>query len=242
MTTPLWLAPDWPDDTVGALMTTRNGGVSAAPFHGMNLREGIGDDPAATARNQAVLAEVIGAAPVWLKQVHGTRVIRLTTHMERDARPEADAAITTERGIACAVQTADCLPVLFAAPGGVGAAHAGWRGLAAGVLEATVEALCGAAACRPDQIRAWMGPCIGPRRFEVGPDVLDAFGSDRHFRPHAPGKWLADLQGLARDRLLATGVKNLQADPSCTVEDPARFFSYRRDRVTGRMAACAWLR
>ena len=145
---------------------------------------------------------------------------------------------------------ADCLPVLFAAPGarGVGAAHAGWRGLAAGVLEATVQALCDAAGCAPQELSAWLGPCIGPRQFEVGADVLDAFGpaADRHFqlRPRADGapRWLADLPALARDRLQAAGVARISGGAWCTVEEPSRFFSFRRDRVTGRMAAAVWLR
>jgi YfiH family protein len=243
-----WLVPDWLDSRIGALMTTRSGGFSAAPFDTLNLREGIGDDPAAVARNQALLAEAMGATPVWLDQVHGVRVVRLTAEMATQPKPVADGVITTERGLACVVQTADCLPVLFAAPAGagVGAAHAGWRGLAAGVLEATVEALCDAARCTPADIDAWLGPCIGPRRFEVGADVLQAFGSaaddPARFMPHAPGKWMANLHLLARDRLQAAGVIRIQADATCTVEDAARFFSYRRDHVTGRMAAAVWLR
>ena len=163
--------------------------------------------------------------------------------------PQADASVCTEPGLACTVQVADCLPVLFAAPAarGVAGAHAGWRGLASGVLEATVEALCDAAGCAPGEVQAWLGPCIGPRRFEVGSDVLQAFGADpagdghAHFRPHAPGKWLADLAGLARARLRAVGVTQLSGGDWCTVEDASRFYSFRRDRVTGRMVAAIWL-
>jgi YfiH family protein len=137
--------------------------------------------------------------------------------------------------------------VLLAAPGGVAAAHAGWRGLAAGVLEATVTSLCEAAGCTPDQLEAWLGACIGPDRFEVGPDVLEAFGAPleggdpQRFRPHAPGKWLANLPRLARDRLQRSGVKAISGGRWCTVEDRSRFFSFRRDRVTGRMVAAVWL-
>jgi YfiH family protein len=171
--------------------------------------------------------------------------------MHADTAPwEADAAITTEPGLACTVMVADCLPVLFAAPRAraVGAAHAGWRGLAAGVLEATVQALCEVAACGADELSAWLGPCIGPRQFEVGADVQAAFGpaAARHFtarpRPDGSPRWLADLPALARDRLHAAGVLRITGGTWCTVEDPSRFFSFRRDQVTGRMAAAVWLR
>jgi polyphenol oxidase len=142
---------------------------------------------------------------------------------------------------------ADCLPVLFAAPGAVGAAHAGWRGLAGGVLEATVRALCEAAGCKPDQVQAWLGASIGPERFEVGADVLQAFGADPagdspRFRAQPDGKWMADLPALARDRLRNAGVAAVTGGRWCTVSDPSRFFSFRRDRVTGRMVAAIWLR
>ena len=243
-----WLVPDWQAPGVGALMTTRAGGVSAAPFDSLNLRAAVGDDAVVVAHNQRLVAQAIGATPVYLNQVHGREVVRLTA---ADARPgaaihTADASITTEPGIACAAQVADCLPVLFAAPGAraVGAAHAGWRGLALGVLEATLHRVCEAAGCEPREVQAWLGACIGPTRFEVGPDVLAAFeaapGSVR-FRPHGPGKWLADLPGLARDRLRAAGVLDVSGGSWCTVSAPSRFFSFRRDRVTGRMAALVWI-
>lgn len=248
---PDWLVPRWQAPGVGAVMTTRLGGVSAGPFASMNLRDGLGDDPRAVSANQALLAQGVGATPVWLNQVHGTRVLRLR---QADARvggcgQEADASITTEPGVVCAVQVADCLPVLFVAPNGrgVGAAHAGWRGLAQGILEATVRALCEAAHCEPVQLQAWLGPCIGPRQFEVGADVLEAFGAapraadSARFVPGHPGKWLANLPQLATDRLQAVGVSLISGGTWCTVESPSRFFSYRRDRVTGRMAALVWL-
>jgi YfiH family protein len=248
-----WLEPDWDVPSVGALMTTRQGGCSVGPFASMNLRDGLGDDPAAVARNRARFDQALAARPVLLNQVHGKRVVRLReADADADAPlQEADASITTVPGIACCVQVADCLPVLFAAPGGrgVGAAHAGWRGLAGGVVEATLAALCEAAACVPCEVQVWLGPCIGPRRFEVGADVLAAFGADPaaprdhpRFRSHAPGKWLADLAGLARDRLDAAGVTAISGGAWCTVEDASRFFSFRRDRVTGRMVAAVWLR
>ncbi len=245
-----WLRPVWAaggSPGSAGVMTTRGGGVSAAPFDTFNLRAGLGDSAAAVAANHAALARGVGCAPVFLDQVHGTRVVRLA---RSDALPgaavhQADASITTEPGLACAVQVADCLPVLFAAPAGrgVGAAHAGWRGLGAGVLEATVQALCEAAACEPHELQAWLGACIGPQRFEVGPDVVEAFGagSSARFVPQPAGKWLADLPGLARDRLHAAGVHAVSGGAWCTVSDASRFFSYRRDRVTGRMAALVWI-
>ena len=247
---PDWLIPAWAAPGVGALMTTRHGGVSAAPFDSFNLRHQIGDAPDAVARNQARLARAAGATPVYLNQVHGARVVRLGRVDAAPGAPvhDADASVTTLPGIACTVQVADCLPVLFAAPAGraVGAAHAGWRGLAAGVLEATLREVCVAADCEPAQVQAWLGACIGPGQFEVGADVLEAFGASGQgaagrFVPHAPGKWLADLPQLARDRLLAAGVQAVQGGSWCTVSEVSRFFSFRRDRITGRMAALVWV-
>ena len=246
-----WLAPPWAGRHVGALMSTRDGGLSEGPFTSMNLGTAVGDVPERVAANRARFASACGAAPVYLRQVHGTRVVRIGA---ADALPaallhDADASLTTEPGLACTVQVADCLPVLFAAPDGrgVAAAHAGWRGLAGGVLEATVAGLCEAAGCRPRDLDAWLGVCIGPRAFEVGADVLEAFGtapgrSDlRRFVPAHSGKWLADLAGLAQDGLAAAGVERVSAAAGCAFEDASRFFSYRRDRVTGRMAAAVWI-
>jgi len=246
-----WLVPPWADGRVGALMSTREGGQSDGPFASMNLGTAVGDLPERVAANRARFAVACSAAPVFLRQVHGRRVVRIGA---ADALPEAppheaDASLTTERGVACTVQVADCLPVLFAAPlgRGVAASHAGWRGLAAGVLEATVAGLCEAADCRPRDLDAWLGVCIGPRAFEVGEDVLEAFAvapggpSIRRFRPTEPGKWLADLAGLAQDRLATAGVMRVSAAAGCAFEDASRFFSYRRDRVTGRMAAAVWI-
>ena len=241
------ILPDWQVDAgIGALMSTRVGGVSVTLFDSLNLGRGVGDVPAAVEENRRRFAQAIGAKPVWMSQVHGTRVLRLRA--SDGAFHEADAAIATEPGLACTVMVADCLPVLFAAPQarGVAAAHAGWRGLAAGVLEATVAALCDAAACKPVELQAWLGPCIGPRQFEVGADVLEAFGGGPHFSPRhrADGalRWLADLPVLARERLNAAGVTKVDGAAACTVEERSRFFSFRRDGVTGRMAAAVWLR
>ncbi|HKX42307.1 MAG TPA: peptidoglycan editing factor PgeF [Burkholderiaceae bacterium] len=251
-----WLVPEWHVPGVGAVMTTRQGGVSVAPFDTLNLRAGQGDDPVAVAQNQRRLADAIGAAPVWLTQVHGAAVVPLTASDQQPGAPvhRADASFTVEPGVVCAAQVADCLPVLFAAPGarGVAAAHAGWRGLAGGVLDATIAALCEATNCEPDELQAWLGACIGPRRFEVGADVLQAFGADPDRRENQPGfaasqsrgehaKWLADLPWLARQRLAAAGVRAVSGGTWCTVEAPSRFFSYRRDGVTGRMAAAVWI-
>ncbi|WKB53535.1 peptidoglycan editing factor PgeF [Eleftheria terrae] len=246
-------------------MSTRTGGCSAAPYDSMNLGSHVGDGPADVARNRDRFAAVLGARPVFLNQVHGTRVVRLQAAdaAASAATIDADAAFTTEAGLACTVMVADCLPVLFAAPGGrgVAAAHAGWRGLAGGVLEATIAALCQAAACRPGELVAWLGACIGPRHFEVGDDVRTAFlgeavaplgcevpqaageggAASRFTAGGRPGKWLADLAGLARDRLAVAGVQQVSGGHWCTVEEGSRFFSFRRDRVTGRMAAAVWI-
>ena len=246
-----WLVPAWHAPGIGALMTTRHGGVSRGPFQSMNLRDGLGDDPSMVRENKSSLQRAIGAQPVFLNQVHGVGVVRL---FESDMAPDApvhtaDASVTTEAGVVCTVQVADCLPVLFAAPNAraVGAAHAGWRGLAAGVLEATLDSVCSLAQCAPSQVQVWLGACIGPRRFEVGADVLAAFGASTTaadnalFVRHAPGKWLANLPLLACERLCAAGVQALSGAEWCTVEDASRFFSFRRDGLTGRMAAAVWI-
>ena len=179
-------------------------------------------------------------------------MVRIRLDDARDGAPvhDADACVTTEPGIACVVQAADCLPVLLAAPDGraVGAAHAGWRGLAGGVVDAAVGAVCDLASCEPCELDAWLGACIGPGAFEVGAEVLTAFGVDpaqadpsRRFMPFKPGKWLANLPELARDRLRAAGVERIGGGRWCTVGDASRFFSFRRDGVTGRMAAAVWI-
>ena len=246
-----WLAPEWAGGRVGALMTSREGGLSEGAFASLNMGTSVGDEPDRVAANRARFAAACGAAPVFLRQVHGARVVRIGAGDARAdaALHQADASLTTEPGIACTVQIADCLPALFAAPEGraVAAAHAGWRGLAAGVLEATVAALCEAARCDPGELDVWLGPCIGPRAFEVGADVLASFGVDpahpaaSRFRPARPGKWLADLAGLARDRLAGAGVERVSGGAGCVFEDQSRFFSFRRDGVTGRMAAAVWI-
>lgn len=247
-TGPDWLAPPG----VGALMSTRQGGVSGAPWESLNLGALVGDDPGAVAENRSRWARLLGAQPVWLKQVHGTRVVRIGAGDVGRDPISADAAWTDQPGVACTVMVADCLPVLFASSDGrvVAAVHAGWRGLAGGVLEATLAALREGAGVDAAAVVAWLGPCIGPRAFEVSADVLKAFGAlgraDPRFvsRPLANGspRWLADLQALASARLAAAGVQQVTSNRLCTWEGGSRFFSFRRDGRTGRMAASVWLR
>lgn len=247
-----WLVADWSaPTTVCTLMTSRNGGVSQGGYgggeagaeDGMNLGDHVGDDPAAVARNRALLQDHVPAAPRWLRQVHGTRVVEVDA-LAADHVPEADAAVTRRPGTVLAILVADCLPVLFADRAGtvVGAAHAGWRGLAGGVLENTLAAMH----VPPADVLAWIGPGIGPDHFEVGQDVFDAFigadaGAAAHFRPGRTGKWMADLPALARRRLQAAGVGEVRGGAWCTVADATRFWSYRRDGVCGRMAGLVWL-
>jgi len=244
--------PRWPAGC-GALMTTRVGGVGEPPFDTLNLRGPpfVADDPLAVAENRRRFVATMAATPVWLEQVHGTRVVRLAAaHAEPGAPAErADAAVTTERGIACTVLVADCLPVLFASRDAraVGAAHAGWRGLSGGVLEATVDALREASGLPAADFVAWIGAGIGPGHFEVGADVPAAFAAHEavHFRPTAPRggvpKWHADLRAIAAARLRGLGLSEVSAAGLCTADDASRFFSYRRDGLTGRLAAAAWI-
>ena len=281
--TPVTLpGPTWPG--VSSFVTTRQGGVSDAPFTSWNLGDHVGDDPARVAENRQLLAALLPGAPLWLQQVHGTDVVdadagagagvragatatvtataTATTTEDADARADAaadasdssiqpvpcgDAAITRTPGKVLAIMTADCLPVVLAACDGsvLGMAHAGWRGLAAGVLESTVKAMRSQHNEAP--LRAWIGPAIGPTAFEVGEDVRTAFLADDPdaatcFRPAAAvHKWLADLPGLARRRLLRAGVQDVTLSGHCTVTDAEHFFSYRRDGQTGRFATLAWL-
>jgi YfiH family protein len=252
------LLPQFSAPNVGALMSTRAGGVSLPPFDSLNLRPEVGDDPLAVAENRRRLAVAAGVEPVRLDQVHGRELVVLDAALLQASRasplPRADASLSTMPGVACEVQVADCLPVLFAhrAGRGVAAAHAGWRGLAAGIVEHTLAQLCEACSAPPQDIEVWLGACIGPGQFEVGADVLDAFGASaqqpgpRFAVGQAPDKWLADLSGLARDRLMAAGVTQVQGNDGssawCTVSNPSRFFSFRRERLSGRMSALVWLR
>lgn len=236
-----WLIPDWPaPGRVKACVTTREGGVSPAPFDSLNLGDHVGDDPAAVAENRRRLTDHFAITPAWLQQVHGIAVVEA----DPDQVATADASWTATPGIACAAMTADCLPVLFCNRAGtrVAAAHAGWRGLANGVLEATLDSLEDPA----DEILAWLGPAIGPQAFEVGPEVREAFIAQlpqaaQAFVPsHNAGKFLADIYALARLRLAARGVTAVYGGGLCTVTDP-RFFSYRRNPRTGRFASLIWI-
>jgi YfiH family protein len=239
-----WIVPDWPAPAgVRALVTTRVGGHSAPPFDSCNLGDHVGDDPDVVAANRARLEAALGGAgPVlWLRQVHGAGVVDAARW-----RPghEADAVRCDRPGPVCAVLTADCLPVLLCDRDGsvVAAAHAGWRGLAAGVLEAAVAALGTA----PERVLAWLGPAIGPVAYEVDATVRDAFvgpdpGAADAFTSTRPGHWRADLYGLARRRLARAGVGAVYGGGLCTASDTGRFYSYRRDGVTGRMASLVWL-
>jgi len=255
-----WLVPDWPAPAgVLAVCTTRSGGVSAPPYASLNLGDHVGDAPAHVATKRAIFQRAIGARPVFLQQVHGTQVLKLDADTPDGS--VADACVTRAAGVACTVMVADCLPVLLTTTRGdcVAAAHAGWRGLAGqdgvGVLEATFKEFCTLAQIDQGwvatEIMAWLGPCIGPTAFEVGDEVRQVFAAvDRQavqcFNALGPGKWLADLAGLARLRLRALGVDHIYGNDSaaawCTVGNASRFFSHRRDRVSGRFAASIWLR
>lgn len=246
--------PAWqPPPRVRALVTTREGGFSRAPYGsadgragGLNLGDHCGDDPLDVAANRRQLATMLPSEPHWLRQVHGTTVVDLAGAPGADP-PSADAAITAEPGVVAAVLTADCLPVLFADADArvVGIAHAGWRGLAAGVLESTLAAM--RARCPDARIECWLGPAIGSAAFEVGDDVRDVFiaghpAAALAFAPGArSGKWLADLYRLARMRLEAAGVVHIGGGGECTVADAGRFYSYRRDGRTGRFASLIWI-
>lgn len=237
------IIPAWPaPSNVKAVSTTRRGGVSSAPFDSLNLGTHVGDDPQAVASNRARVHQYLPAAPLWLNQVHGTRVVD-TGHAQVNV--DADAAVAHTSKQICAIMTADCLPVLFCNDAGtvVGAAHAGWRGLCGGILEATIAAM----QVPTEGIMAWLGPAIGPQAFEVGSEVRAAFlahdpRSINAFLPSATsGKWLGDLYQLARLRLESCGVTRTYGGEHCTFCDKDHFFSYRRDGQTGRMASLIWL-
>ncbi|HEY8521758.1 MAG TPA: peptidoglycan editing factor PgeF [Gammaproteobacteria bacterium] len=235
--------PGWPAPPgVRAWVSERGGGVSVGRYAGLNLGTHVGDDPAAVAENRRRLAAAAGlpAEPVWLEQVHGRRVLDL----DADERAPADGAVTGRRGVVCAVLTADCLPVLLCDRAGrrVGVAHAGWRGLLAGVLPAAVDAM----GVPPDELLAWLGPAIGPDAFEVGEEVRAAYvaqdpAAASCFAPNARGRWQADLYELARQSLAGAGVTEIHGGGFCTYTERERFFSHRREGPTGRFATLIWL-
>ncbi len=239
-----FIKPDWPAaENVCAFSTTRQGGVSRAPYGSFNLADHVGDSMENVANNRLRLNEQLNLPfqPHWLNQVHGHAVIEA----QQTAMPtSADACYAAKSGAVCAVLAADCLPVLFCDTSGtcVAAAHAGWRGLAAGVLEATVSAM----PAIPAELIAWLGPAIGPGAFEVGDEVRQVFVAQHGlaeacFRPVTEGKWLADIYALAQLRLKVAGVAGIYGGDFCTFQDEQRFYSYRRDAVTGRMASLIWL-
>lgn len=247
-----WLDADWPAPPgVRALATTRHGlGVSQAPFDSFNLGIRCGDDAEAVIENRRQLEVALGlpAPPHWLKQVHGIEVVRFSPSLQAweaaEAEPEADAAVTSTPGTVLAILTADCLPVVFAARDGseVAAAHAGWRGLADGMLEATVAAMNTPA----NDIVAWLGPAAGPGAYEIGVEVFEAFvahdaGAAVAFAPTRLGHWKVDLYALARRRLAGVGVTDVHGGNLCTISDSHRFFSHRRDQRSGRIATLAWI-
>lgn len=236
------LIPQWPAPAhVRALQTQRDGGVSVGPFASFNLGAHVDDEPTHVAGNRRLLQTLLPAAPQWLRQVHGTAVVRLPC---AEAQPVGDAVWTDRQGVVCAVQTADCLPILLCSDDGtvVAAVHAGWRGLADGVIDAALAALPVPAA----RLLAWLGPAIGPDAFEVGPEVRARFvaadsANAGCFRPGSGNRWLADLFALARRRLQACGVTAIHGGGVCTFGDSGRWFSYRRDGRCGRMASLIWI-
>ena len=237
-----WISPQWPAPArVKTIITTRNGGFSRGAHASFNPGLRCDDDPAAVHANRRLLETYLPQPPRWLHQVHGTQVVVADT---LTAEADADASVARRQGTVCAVMIADCMPVLLCDEAGsvVGAAHAGWRGLSGGVLENTVQAM----GVAPDRLLAYLGPAIGPAAFEVGAEVRAAFvAHDRAaataFTAKPDGKWLADLFTLGRQRLAACGVQRIYGGGACTVADPRRFYSYRRDKITGRMAALIWL-
>jgi polyphenol oxidase len=240
-----WVLPDWPaPPEIRALSTQRRGGVSATPFESLNLGAHVGDSAEAVAENRRRLrtAARLPAEPVWLPQQHGTNVLDLDG--AHDAAAGADASFTRRPGRVCAILTADCMPVLLASESGAGvaAAHAGWRGLAAGVIEATVRAL----ALPPQSLLAWLGPGIGPAHFEVGAEVREELlradpQAEAAFERNARGRYMADLAALARRRLERLGIARIYGGDACTYGAPGDYFSYRRDGRTGRQATLIWL-
>jgi YfiH family protein len=248
------IEPNWEvPRPIKTLCSTRVGGVSNPPFDDFNLGLNAGDDPVDVMQNRAFLRTHLPSEPMWLKQIHGVTVSTPASRQAIGVGPfEADASVTNIPDEVLAVLTADCMPVLFASKNGevIGVAHAGWRGLSRGVLENTIQAMCGlSSSLSPQDILAWMGPAIGPTAFEVGEDVLEAFSGQSQsilsqaFSPilGQPGKYLADLYTLARDRLNSLGIKQIDGGDFCTFTDEQRFFSYRRDKATGRFASLIWI-
>jgi len=237
-----WIKPDWPLPAyIHAAVTLRSGGVSVGAFATLNPATHVNDDPTHVISNREIIKEMLQlpSEPVWLQQVHGVRVVKADAV---NGLESADASYTDQSGVVCAVLTADCLPVLLCGDDGevIAAAHAGWRGLQAGILSETLKRM------NCQKVLVWLGPAIGPRHFEVGEDVYNVFVDDSSdyrsaFRAIKSGKWLADIYQLARIHLNKLGVERIYGGNLCTVTDSARFYSYRRDgATTGRMASLIW--
>jgi len=235
------IVPEWPAPPhVRALITTRNGGVSQGPFASFNLGIRAGDDPQAVTTNRANLRRFLPQEPKWLTQQHGAAAVEVDGLAHS---PAADAGIARQPGTVCVITVADCVPVLLTDKRGmlVAAAHAGWRGLGRGIIENTVRGM----GVAPEELLAYLGPGIGPKAFEVGADVYDTFVKQntlaaRAFAPGRAGRWYADIYALTRLALERAGISRVYGGGLCTVSDPLRFYSYRRDRITGRMAALIW--
>lgn len=246
-----WIVPNWPAPKwIQALTTLRSGGASVGPFQSFNLANHVNDDPAAVLKNRDFLKKQakLPSDPIWLQQVHGTRVIHVEDFHPSDPPPEADAAISTTPGKIASVLTADCLPILLCNDAGaeVAAIHAGWRGLASGIIETTVAALTS----NGEQLLAWLGPAIGPTAFEVGEEMKSAFTQPKDetaFKPfisqgsNTEQKWTADIYQLARFRLQALNITRIYGGDYCTFSEPERFYSFRRSNPTGRMATIIWM-
>lgn len=239
-----WLEADWPaPDCIRAGITLRQGGVSKPPYDSFNLATHVGDEPTKVNQNRAILNESLNLSgePQWLEQVHSTKAVILPNEV---AIPKADASYTTDKNIVCAVMTADCLPLLITDKHGscVAAIHAGWRGLCDGIVEATIKKL----PVESETLMVWLGPAIGADVYEVGKEVYDAFTKDHEeakqaFTATSEGHWLFDIYGLARLRLSKMGITQIYGSDHCTLSEEDKFFSYRRDDVTGRMASLIWI-
>ena len=246
-----WILPQWPAPTnVRSLCTTRAGGRSKSPFDTFNLGMHVGDSDADVLRNRSLLQSTLSARPVFMQQVHGNTVLQINSQTPDGL--QADGSSTQQLGVACTMMVADCLPILLCDNKGtqVAAVHAGWRGLAGANGLGIIEAARSVFECEAENLLVWLGPCIGPTAFEVGEEVREAFvqtspRSASAFKTLGNAKWLADLPALARQRLSALGITQVYGNDSskawCTVSNPSRFFSYRRDGVCGRFAACVWL-
>ncbi len=244
-----FITPNWPAPAnVHSLQTTRHGGVSVGPYTGLNLGSHVQDNPLHVAQNRQLLSQFVPSEPVWMNQIHGINVVDAAN---ADCVPDADASFTTRHNVVCASMTADCLPILLCDTAGsvVASVHAGWRSLCDGVIKATVAKILASTSVNAEHLMAWLGPAIGPQAFEVGDEVRAQFiakdaQAECAFQSQDSDKWLADIYTIATQRLNHLGISQIyggQQEQFCTVTDSARFFSFRRDNLTGRMATLIWL-